>query len=158
MGWVFAHLLAPVAGWRRRIRDNLALARPDLDHEAVEILVRAVPENTGRSLAEIYSGDAFTARIRASDPLEGPGLPALETAFETGRPVIIACAHFGNYDTARAALASAERYVLQGNAPLALQSAEQAMTTLPQGSADWIRAQDIAILARDAVERQRRRR
>ncbi len=32
------------------------------------------------------------------------------------------------------------------------------MTTLPQGSADWIRAQDIAILARDAVERQRRRR
>jgi predicted Zn-dependent protease len=61
-------------------------------------------------------------------------------------------------DTARAALASAERYVLQGNAPLALQSAEQAMTTLPQGSADWIRAQDIAILARDAVERQRRRR
>ncbi|HIC66737.1 MAG: lysophospholipid acyltransferase family protein [Paracoccus sp. (in: a-proteobacteria)] len=105
MGWVFAHLLAPVAGWRRRIRDNLALARPDLDHEAVEILVRAVPENTGRSLAEIYSGDAFTARIRASDPLEGPGLPALETAFETGRPVIIACAHFGNYDAMRAALA-----------------------------------------------------
>lgn len=61
-------------------------------------------------------------------------------------------------DTARAALASAERYTLQGNAPLALRSAEQAMAGLPTGSADWIRAQDIAILARDAVERQRERR
>ena len=106
MGWIFAHLLAPVAGWRRRIRDNLALARPDLDAAEVERLVRAVPDNAGRSLAEIYSGEDFTARIREADPLEGPGLPALEAAFNADRPVIIACAHFGNYDAMRAALAA----------------------------------------------------
>lgn len=106
MGWLFSHLLAPIAGWRCRIRDNLALARPDLTRGEVEALVRAVPANAGRSVAEIYSGEEFTRRIREADPLEGPGLPALEAAFEAGRPVIIACAHFGNYDAMRTALAS----------------------------------------------------
>ena len=106
MGWVFAHVIAPVAGWRRRIRDNLALALPDLPAAEVEALVRAVPDNAGRSLAEIYSGDAFTARIRRDDPLEGPGLAALEAALDSHRPVILACAHFGNYDAMRAALSA----------------------------------------------------
>lgn len=106
MGWLFAHVLGPVAGWRRRIRDNLALARPDLDRDEVEALARAVPDNAGRSVAEIYSGEEFTRRIREADPLEGPGLSALEEAFQSGRPVIVACAHFGNYDAMRAALAA----------------------------------------------------
>ncbi|ODT60934.1 MULTISPECIES: lauroyl acyltransferase [Paracoccus] len=106
MGWVFAHVIAPVAGWRRRIRDNLALALPDLPAAEVEALVRAVPDNAGRSLAEIYSGDAFTDRIRRDDPLEGPGLAALEAALDSHRPVILACAHFGNYDAMRAALSA----------------------------------------------------
>ncbi|WP_111557440.1 lysophospholipid acyltransferase family protein [Paracoccus sediminilitoris] len=104
IGWVFSHVIAPVAGWRRRIRDNLHLARPDLSEAEVEDLVRRVPENAGRSLAEIYSGDQFTSRIHDADPLQGPGLSDLEAAFETGRPVILACAHFGNYDAMRAAL------------------------------------------------------
>lgn len=106
MGWLFAHVLGPLAGWRRRIRDNLALARPDLPQDEVRRLTRAVPENAGRSVAEIYSGEEFTARIHAADPLEGPGLTALEQAHRDGRPVIIACAHFGNYDAMRAALSS----------------------------------------------------
>lgn len=106
LGWLFANIIAPVAGWRRRIRDNLALARPDLTRKEVEAIIRAVPNNAGRSVAEIYSGQEFTDRIRASDPLEGPGLPELETAFATGRPVIIACAHFGNYDAMRTALSA----------------------------------------------------
>ena len=104
MGWIFSRLLAPVAGWRRRIRANLAMARPDLSETEIAALLRAVPDNAGRSLAEIYSGEEFTARIHASDPLEGPGLPVLEDAFAQGRPVILACAHFGNYDAMRAAL------------------------------------------------------
>lgn len=105
VGWLFANLLAPVAGWRGRVKDNLALARPDLSADEVKDLTRAVPNNAGRSVAEIYSGDEFTRRIHDADPLEGPGLPALEEAFEHHRPVIIACAHFGNYDAMRAALA-----------------------------------------------------
>lgn len=105
MGWVFAHLLAPVAGWRKRIRANLTLARPDLSPSEVRALERQVPNNAGRSIAEIYSGQEFIDRVLANDPLYGPGLPALEQAAAEGRPVIVACAHFGNYDAMRTALA-----------------------------------------------------
>ncbi|SDL33548.1 lysophospholipid acyltransferase family protein [Paracoccus chinensis] len=106
MGWTFAHVVAPLAGWRRRIRDNLALACPDLPAAQVRGLTRAVPDNAGRALIEIYSGTEFTARVGAEDRLSGPGLPALEQAAAAGRPVILACAHFGNYDAMRAALAA----------------------------------------------------
>lgn len=106
MGWTFAHVVAPLAGWRRRIRDNLALACPDLTPAQVRRLTRAVPDNAGRALIEIYSGTEFTARVGAEDRLSGPGLPALEQAAAAGRPVILACAHFGNYDAMRAALAA----------------------------------------------------
>ncbi len=104
MGWFFAHVLGPLAGWRGRIRDNLARARPDLPAAELRRLTRAVPDNAGRSLAEIYSGPEFIRRIHADDPLTGPGLPALEQAAAAGRPVILAVAHFGNYDAMRAAL------------------------------------------------------
>lgn len=104
MGWFFAHILGPVAGWRKRIRDNLAKARPDLPPHEVAKLARAVPDNAGRSLAEIYSGEEFITRVHESDPLCGPGLPALEQAAAAGRPVILAVAHFGNYDAMRASL------------------------------------------------------
>ena len=104
MGWFFAHLLAPAAGWRRRIRENLALARPDLTAREVARLTRTVPDNAGRAMAETYSGSEFADRVRRSDPLAGPGLPALEQAAAAGRPVVLAAAHFGNYDATRAAL------------------------------------------------------
>ena len=106
MGWAFAHLVAPMAGWRRRIRDNLALARPDLSGAEIRRLTRKVPDNAGRALMEIYSGPEFVAHVTATDPLTGPGLPVLEAAAAAGRPVILACAHFGNYDAMRAALAA----------------------------------------------------
>lgn len=106
MGWVFAHLVGPLAGWRRRIRANLALAAPELSAAEIRRLTRAVPDNAGRALMEIYSGAEFTAQVTATDPLTGPGLDALESAAAAGRPVILACAHFGNYDAMRAAIAA----------------------------------------------------
>lgn len=103
MGWLAAHVVGPVAGWRRRIRANLALVRPDLPKSEVERLCRAVPDNFGRTLIEIYSGDEFVARARNAT-FTGPGLDALESARQEGRPVILNTGHFGNYDAARAAL------------------------------------------------------
>lgn len=102
-GWVMAHLVAPVAGYRRRIRSNLALILPDLPPAEVERIVRAVPDNVGRTLIEIYSGAAFTARA-ASLPLTGAGVGILEAAHREGRPVVLVTGHFGNYDASRAAL------------------------------------------------------
>ena len=61
-------------------------------------------------------------------------------------------------DQPRAALATAERYNLTGQPRLALVSAEQAMIGLPVGTSDWLRAQDIAMVSRTAVERERRNR
>lgn len=61
-------------------------------------------------------------------------------------------------DLSRAQLATAERYSLEGAPQLALRSAESAMAGIPQGTADWIRAQDIAMASRGELERSRRKR
>ncbi|MFV0411053.1 MAG: lysophospholipid acyltransferase family protein [Paracoccus sp. (in: a-proteobacteria)] len=106
VGWFFSRLLGPIAGWSRRARENLALAMPALPAAEHARIAREVLDNAGRSMAEIYAGEEFTARIRASDPLTGPGLTALEEAAASDRPVILACAHFGNYDAMRAALSA----------------------------------------------------
>ncbi|MFV0513994.1 MAG: lysophospholipid acyltransferase family protein [Jhaorihella sp.] len=98
-----ASRLAPLAGFDRRVRHNLSLARPDLSEAEVRRLCRAVPDNAGRYLIEMFSGEEFVARA-ATSPIEGPGLAALEQARASGRPVILVTGHFGNYDAARAAL------------------------------------------------------
>jgi len=61
-------------------------------------------------------------------------------------------------DNARASLATAERYNLEGNARLAMISAEQAMRGISMGTPDWIRAQDIAMVSRTEVEKDRKKR
>lgn len=61
-------------------------------------------------------------------------------------------------DEPRAAMATAERYHLEGRPRLALANAEIAVRGLPQGSPDWIRAQDIAIVSRAAAEEEKRKR
>ncbi len=103
VGWIVSRLVAPLAGYSRRVRDNLALVCPELSAAEVRRLVRAVPDNVGRTTIELYSGDAFIDRVRDL-PLQGPGAAALEAAHQAGRPVILATGHFGNYDVARAAL------------------------------------------------------
>ena len=62
-----------------------------------------MPNNAGRTLIEIYSGEEFVQRaIKA--PIEGPGLARLEKARAEGRPVILVTGHMGNYDAVRANL------------------------------------------------------
>ena len=61
-------------------------------------------------------------------------------------------------DEPRASLASAERFSLDGNPRMAMASAEAAMHGIPQGTPDYLRAQDIAMTARDEAQRQRKRR
>ena len=60
-------------------------------------------------------------------------------------------------DDARAALATAERYNLEGRTKLALANAEMALQGIPTGTPDWIRAQDIAMVSRAEVEREKDR-
>jgi KDO2-lipid IV(A) lauroyltransferase len=103
MGWLVEKVVSPLAGYPKRIRANLAHVLPDLPETEVERLCKEVPNNAGRTLIELYSGDAFVQRaIKA--PINGPGYEALETARADGRPVILVTGHFGNYDVSRAAL------------------------------------------------------
>ncbi|GAA4034783.1 M48 family metalloprotease [Sphingomonas rosea] len=58
-------------------------------------------------------------------------------------------------DPARAALATAERYNLEGNAKFALASANAALRGIPAGTPDYLRAQDIAMVSKNEVDRKK---
>lgn len=60
-------------------------------------------------------------------------------------------------DEPRARLASAEQQVMSGQMAQAVTNAEAAERSLPTGSPDWLRAQDIAMAARAELERQKKR-
>ena len=60
-------------------------------------------------------------------------------------------------DKPRAALAAAERFSLEGNAMGAMMNARLARAGLPAGTPDFIRADDIMLVAGDALEQQKRK-
>lgn len=60
-------------------------------------------------------------------------------------------------DTARAALATAERAQMTGDQRTAVQSARYAMANIPANTPDWIRAQDIAMTSGDALASDRKK-
>ncbi|MGR3615217.1 MAG: lysophospholipid acyltransferase family protein [Paracoccaceae bacterium] len=95
--------VAPVIGFNKRVRRNLALARPDLAEADIRRICSEVADNVGRTAIELYAGEPFLKRASAAD-VTGPGLAALERARAEGRPVILVTGHFGNYDSARANL------------------------------------------------------
>ncbi len=102
-GWIVSRLVAPIAGYTRRFRENLALIFPHMPEAEVQRMMRAVPDNVGRTLIEMYSGEEFLARARRA-PITGPGLAVLEQAKAQNRPVVLVTGHFGSYDASRAAL------------------------------------------------------
>ena len=59
-------------------------------------------------------------------------------------------------DQARAALATAERYNLEGNAKLAFMNARMAMAGIPRGSPDWVRAQDIYMVSEPEMKKKKK--
>lgn len=65
--------------------------------------MRAVPDNAGRTLVEVFSGSEFKTRASKAE-ITGGGLSALEQAMTEKRGVIFVSGHFGNYDVPRAVL------------------------------------------------------
>jgi Kdo2-lipid IVA lauroyltransferase/acyltransferase len=112
VGCAVSRLVAPIAGWGQRVRDNLALILPDLPAAEVNRLARAVPNNLGRMVIELYSGAEFKAHVRDS-AIKGDGLAAILAAQERGQGVILVSGHFGNYDVPRAVL-SAQGHAVAG--------------------------------------------
>lgn len=112
MGAVTRLLVGPLAGYNRRAMENLAYVFPDMPRERRRAIARAVSDNVGRTLIENYSTPELMARM-AENPVEGPGVAALEQARASGRPVVLVTGHFGNYEAPRAAL-TARGYSIGG--------------------------------------------
>ncbi|WOE76669.1 M48 family metalloprotease [Alterisphingorhabdus coralli] len=136
----------------------LESGKPD---EALESLRKATYLTNSHSLIAGLFGHALIATEDDANMEEAEKVLKAAVARDARNPFAwyqlgVVYGHKG--DEPRASLASAERYVIQGNAPLAMRHAGIAMAGLPEYSPDWIRAQDIAILARDYLERQGNRR
>ena len=95
--------ISPIAGWRTRVRKNLAYVYPNMSLTKRDRIAARVADNVGRTLIEIYSGPDFIQRALTSE-IGGPGWPALQAARKAGRPLVLTTAHIGNYDAVRSKL------------------------------------------------------
>lgn len=102
-GWVISRLIAPLIGYRERIRDNMHFIFPDMPEDEVEEMIWDVPDQIGRTLCELFSPKNLVETARQT-PITGDGVAAVDAAREAGRPIIIVSGHIGNYDVARAKL------------------------------------------------------
>lgn len=105
IGFATSRIIGPLAGYNTRVRDNLALIMPDLPEQEVKRLMRVVPANAGRTMAELYSGVDFKKRAQNAEII-GDGMPALEAAMNNKQGVILVSGHFGSYEVARAVLSN----------------------------------------------------
>ena len=103
IGSLVAYIIAPLAGYDKRIRENLSLVMPNLSVQKVNKITREVSKNVGRTVAEIYSGSDFKKRSKTA-LITGGGIENLDMAIKNGQGVILVSGHFGNYDVPRAVL------------------------------------------------------
>lgn len=130
--------------------------------DAIPALRKAVANSRSQPLIAALLGHALIATEDPANYPEAEKVLKTAVALDNENPFAwyqLGIVYASKGDQARAALASAERFSLEGGqASLALRNAETAMQGLPQGSPDWIRAQDISLVARAEVERTRKRR
>jgi KDO2-lipid IV(A) lauroyltransferase len=102
-GRVTRYVIAPLAGFTRRSRDNLALIWPERPDAERHRIAAQVSENVGRMLIENYSPTDM-ARRAVNFPISGDGWDEVQQARAEKRPILVVTGHFGNYEAARAAL------------------------------------------------------
>jgi len=127
--------------------------------EAVTVLRQAVQRSNDSPMIATLLGHALISTEDPANFAEAKRVLRIAIGRDNDNPFAwyqLGIVYDREGDEARAALATAERYNLQGQPGLALPNAERAMMGLPAHSIDWIRAQDIAMVSRTAVERTRR--
>ena len=128
--------------------------------EALTPLRRAVAATNGQPLISALFGHALIATEDQANFAEAERVLKAAVARDNDNPFAwyqLGIVYARNGDETRAQLATAEQQLLTGNAGGALRSSEAAMGGLPNGSPDWIRAQDISLVARARLEQERRR-
>jgi predicted Zn-dependent protease len=126
--------------------------------QAIAPLREAVRLANGQPLIEAMLAHALIATEKRENFAEAKGL--LKGAVNRDNENPFAWYQLGiiydqEGDIARAALATAERNNLEGNAKLALASAEMAMRGIPVGTPDYLRAQDIAMVSRAELKKDK---
>lgn len=127
--------------------------------EALPVLRDAVQRTNYQPLIAALFGHALIATEDKANLPEAKAV--LRNAVQRDRENPFAWYQLGTVysqegDTARAALASAEQADLQGQAPKAMYNARIAMAGIPKGTPDWIRAQDIMMVAQTQVDASKR--
>jgi predicted Zn-dependent protease len=128
--------------------------------DALEPLRRATELTNNQPLIATTFGHALIATENPQNFAEAQRVLKAAVARDRENPFAwyqLGVVYAANGDMPRARLASAEQQVLSLQMPQALRSAEAAEAALPKGSPDWLRAQDIAMEARAAIEQTRKR-
>ena len=129
--------------------------------DALGPLRRAVELARGEPLIATTLGHALIATEDPKYTKEAENVLKVAVARDRENPFAwyqLGVVYAANGDMPRARLASAEQQFMQLRMADALASAQAAEAGLPKGTADWLRAQDIAMQARIAIERDRKRR
>lgn len=129
--------------------------------EALEPLRRAVQLTGNQPLIATLFGHALMATEDPANFKEAERVLRAAVVRDRENPFAwyqLGTIYAANGDMPRARLASAEQQVLSGNMNEALISAQAAEAGLPANSPDWLRAQDIEMQARAALERQKKKR
>jgi len=129
--------------------------------DALAPLRRAVELARGEPLIATTLGHALIATEDPKNTKEAENVLKVAVARDRENPFAwyqLGVVYAANGDMPRARLASAEQQFMQLRMADALASAQAAEAGLPKGTADWLRAQDIAMQARTAIERDRKRR
>lgn len=129
--------------------------------EALPVLRAAVARAPNEPLIMTLLGHALIATEDKADFAEAE--PLLRRAIARDRENPFAWYQLGviydrKGDAPRAALAAAERYSLEANPRGAAANARVALAGLQRGTPDWIRAEDISLVAADELGNKKRRR
>ena len=133
----------------------LESGRPD---EALPALRRATELTQNEPLIASLFGHALIAPEDRSHYDEAESVLRAAVAKDRRNPFAwyqLGMVYAAKGDMPRAHLASAEQQVMQRQYIEALRSAQLAESALPEGSADWLRAQDVRMQAQAALEAAR---
>ena len=129
--------------------------------EALASLRRATDLSASQPLIAAILGHALVATENADNLAEAERVLRAAVAKDNDNPFAwyqLGVVYQAMGDEPRAALASAERYLMEGAPQLALPNAATAMEGLTEYSKDWVRAQDIKLVAEAETEKLRKKR
>ena len=122
--------------------------------------LREATEKSGKApLIASMLGHALISTENQKNMEEAKGILKTAVAVDNENPFAwyqLGIIYDSEGDTPRAALATAERNNLEGNPKLALASAEMAMRGIPAGTPDYLRAQDIAMVSKIELKKDKK--